>query len=488
MHTRVWGRGRVGSGFVLIGVAVGLVGVAAAEGPEGPVLLAQATKRAKARPKGAMTPKADAGAAKKSDTAAGDGSGPVFSKDIAPIFVGNCIECHNPEKRRGKFDLTTFQKLMVGADKEKVIVPGKPAESPLLQHLKGEVEPKMPPGNRELAQEAIGKIEAWVKAGALLDAGVDPTANLRTIAPTGEDLRRAALTKLAPQERDKKLEAVALERWTKASPKTKPDMTSGTAFLLFSTLPKDRAQRAVRTLDSQVMQLKRLLGPSAAPVLNSPEKISVYVFNDFGSFAEFSRGVENREVERGDQAHANLTVESPYLAAADPLAGHAEENTRKRPSRSKRGGGSDETDGPERTLDGLLVEQLAAGATAQAGKAPRWLSLGLGAYFAARVEPRSPYYRHLREQAAQEYKLGWLTKAQEALGDETSPEKVRAVGFSLVEWLNSTQRAKFPLFARGMLDGPQKLDDGIKELWDETRAGFLNDWGAWVVASYGASR
>ncbi|HEV3120963.1 MAG TPA: c-type cytochrome domain-containing protein, partial [Isosphaeraceae bacterium] len=120
MHTRVWGRGRIGSGFVLIAVAVGLVGIAAADRSEDAVLLAQATKRAKARPKGAVQPKADADAAKNADSAAGAAAGPVFSKEIAPIFVGNCFDCHNPEKRRGKFDLTTFQKLMAGADKEKV--------------------------------------------------------------------------------------------------------------------------------------------------------------------------------------------------------------------------------------------------------------------------------------------------------------------------------------------------------------------------------
>src|SRR5262245_1186347 len=87
---------------------------------------------------------------------AGRDPGLKFSRDIAPILVGNCIGCHNPERKRGKFDLTTFEKLMAGSDVEKVIVPGKPEESHLVLRLRGEETPKMPQGaNNNLADEAI---------------------------------------------------------------------------------------------------------------------------------------------------------------------------------------------------------------------------------------------------------------------------------------------------------------------------------------------
>ena len=114
------------------------------------------------------------GGAAAEPAAAGD-SELTFSRDIAPILVGNCIGCHNAKDKKGKFDMTTFKKLMTGAEKEKVIIPGKPDESPLVLRIKGEETPKMPPGaNRNLADVAIAKIEKWVQAGARLDRGDRP--------------------------------------------------------------------------------------------------------------------------------------------------------------------------------------------------------------------------------------------------------------------------------------------------------------------------
>ena len=307
--------------------------------------------------------------------------------------MGNCIDCHNPERRRGKFDLTTFQKLMAGSASGPVIVAGKPAESSLVRHIKGEEDPKMPPNNRNLAPEAIAKIEAWVKAGARLDTGIDQMALLRAIVPSDENRRRSELAKLTPAERDKKVEAVALERWGKSGAKSKPETTSSAGFLLFSNLPKDRATQTLKVLESQAMALKRLL-PRSSPALDFPEKISVYVFNEPSAYVEFARAVESRDVEAGSrggiQAHANLAVQTPYLVAVDPLGGRDDESAKKGSGRSKR---SHDTGGPERSLTGLLVEQMAAAGTAQAGKAPKWLCLGLGTYLAKQVEPRSPYYQ-----------------------------------------------------------------------------------------------
>ena len=63
--------------------------------------------------------------------------------------------------------------------------------------------------------------------------------------------------------------------------------------------------------------------------------------------------------------------------------------------------------GPERTLAGLLTEQLAAASVAHAkgSKAPKYVSLGVGAFLASKVEPRSPYYDHLRAEAFQQFQL-----------------------------------------------------------------------------------
>jgi mono/diheme cytochrome c family protein len=406
-----------------------------------------------------------------------------FVRDVAPVFVGNCIGCHGPEQQKKKFDLSTFNKLMAGGASGKVITPKDPDESLLIQHVKGENGlRKMPPGNqRNLAPATIAKLEQWIRDGALLDAGVDPNALLSKIAPSTEDLRKSALAKLSPEQREKKLEEVGLERWAKGTSKTTPDLTSGKSFLVFSNLPKKRAEALAKAMEPQRTSLLALLGPAGASVLGSNEKISIYVFNDLAAYAEFLRGVENREPEPGVEAHGNLKVESPYLACVDPLNGHEEPPAAKKAAKSKK---ADDAEGPTRTLLGLVTEQLGAATANAAGKPPRYLALGVGAFLASGVEGRSPYYRQIRAEAYRTYEAGWNTKASEALGGEGDPDRLRAVGFSLMEWLSKTARPLMQGFVGRMLDGQEKLDETIKDGWGASRNDFLQGWGGWVGANY----
>lgn len=442
-------------------------------------------------------------AAKKADAKSGkadvaaDDKAVKFSRDIAPILAGNCVRCHNAQQKRGQFDLSTFDKLIAGAAKEKVIVPGKPDESELILRIRGEsTGPKMPPGQNNLAPETVAKIEEWVKAGALLDRGIDSKAALETIAPTPEALRKAAIAKLSPEQRDKKLEESALERWKKASAKAAPETTPGKNFQLFSNLPKDRAERLLKTMEGQRTALGNLLGP-ASGALSGAEKISLYVFKDLPTYVEFCRSVENREVEQGIEAHGRLDVEQPYLAAVDPLNG-AEESiapaggggASKKSARTKKGQAAEEPvpDGPDRTLAGLVSEQLASSAAVAGGKPPRWLVFGLGAYFGSRVDPRgSNYYRKLHEKAGEQFTLGWVTKANESLGNEGEPETIRGMGLTLCEWQAATLGPRFPMFVQGLIaQGGDKLDDVIRACFGPaaTREQFLEQWGAFVASRY----
>ena len=37
-----------------------------------------------------------------------------FNRDIRPILSENCFACHDAKKKSGKYDMTTFEKLMAG--------------------------------------------------------------------------------------------------------------------------------------------------------------------------------------------------------------------------------------------------------------------------------------------------------------------------------------------------------------------------------------
>ncbi len=447
-------------------------------------------KKGKTSKKGLTKPAMpDDAEAKPADVpvAAADSGGLKFSRDIAPILVANCAGCHKAGHRSG-FDQTTFDGLMKGGKLGKEIVPGSPDESRLILRVKAEETPKMPPGQAQLAPGAIAKIEQWIKEGALLDSGVKSTEPMVKYAASPEDLRKAELAKLPPDQRDKKTEATARDRLKRADPKSDPEMTSSAHFLLFATMPKERATAVLKTMEGQYTKVGRLLSGPGGRGLSFGEKVSLYIFKDQKGFTEFARTVENQEVEPGEEARSKLGTESPYLIALDPLAGGAESASSLTRKVGKPKKGDDSSGGPERTLAGLLTEQLASGALAQAGKPPRWLTAGVGAWVASGVEPRSHYYRKLRAEALTQFNEGWQPKATEALGDTAKPEIIRAVGFAVVEWLASTNAPALPSFIHGMLEGGTKLDEVINACLNGNREDFLNGSGMFVEQHYASRR
>jgi len=466
-------------------------------GSSEPIQLAQAkAPKKKARGKRVISKKGEdkdaAGGTAGETTPAGD-SELKFSRDIAPILVGNCIGCHNPKDKakRGKLDMTTFKSLMQGTDEEKVVIAGKPDESPLVLRIKGEETPKMPPGaRRNLADVAIAKIEKWIQTGARLDAGIDEDAPLRSFASTPQQLRQAELARMAPDARDAHVEEVGRERWKKVSSKTTPEVTPSPHFLLFGNLPGERASSTLKGMEAQYAQLQNLLSTPKAPALNWSEKVSLYVFNDRNSFVEFVRGIENREVEPGDEATSDLKGSEPYVAVLDPLGGREEPSgsSSRKTARSKR---DDSGAGTSRSLGGILAEQFAIGCLKHAGTPPTWLTLGLGAYLASQVEPRNPYFLGLRRQAFSLCERGWKVLATDALGGQGKTDDIRAIGFALIEWMATTARPAFPTFVRGMLGGKEKLDDVIQSVfavykWDRDQ--FLVASGNWIGTRYRTAR
>ena len=453
------------------------------------ILLAQkgAAKKKKGAAKAETT--GDASPAATEKTTATD-SGLKFSRDIAPIFVGNCIGCHNPERKRGKFDLTTFEKLMGGAEKEKVIEPGKPDESHLVLRLRGEETPKMPQGNNNvLSDEAIAKVESWVKAGAKLDAGIDPKAPLKSYAPTPDQIRAAELRKMPAAERDKLVITTANARWKQASPKNTPEVTSGTHFLLFSTLPKDRAAAVMKGMDTAYAQLRALLSRPGEPALDWPVKTTLFAFNDQTSLVEFARTLENRELEASDAGTANFGTQEPYIAVVDPIGGREEPSaSARKASRSRR----TDDDGAvnERSVAGMMAEQMALGVLKNEKNAPSWLCLGVGAYYAAALDPKSSYVHRLRSAAVTQYKQGWPSRANDALGGQLKTDDTRAIGYAFVDWLMQHPQARrsFPAFVRGMIiEGGTKLDDVLQNVFGLLRQDFIYSTGEWT-AHYGGTR
>lgn len=282
-------------------------------------------------------------------------------------------------------------------------------------------------------------------------------------------------SKASADKNDTSSEPVGLARWKKASPKTTPVVTPSTNFLLFSSLPKDRASAASRAVQGGYGQLRSLFGHTG---VDWGGKASLFVFNDALTYGEFVRTTDGRTAAEGETGMARFDVPQPYVAVIDPLGGREARPTAAHPvrkaGRGKRGKGASAVSTPatvEPTLHARLFEQLVAGAGSKAGKPPRWLTLGIGDRLAMGSERRSPYYRKLLHDATLLAEQSWITKATEALGGSARIDDERAVGFAVVQWLAAHD--VLPAMTKALLVGGDKLDDAVNDVLNLTREEFL---------------
>jgi mono/diheme cytochrome c family protein len=97
-----------------------------------------------------------------------------FAKQIKPLLERSCVACHGPDKQRSKFRLDSRDALLKGGNTgSAVVVPGKSAQSVLLDYISGRVEgmemPPMPKRDKfaVLTKEEVELLRAWIEQGAV---------------------------------------------------------------------------------------------------------------------------------------------------------------------------------------------------------------------------------------------------------------------------------------------------------------------------------
>ncbi|MBI4657369.1 MAG: DUF1553 domain-containing protein [Verrucomicrobia bacterium] len=111
-----------------------------------------------------------------------------FTKDVKPILEASCIKCHGRGKSKGDFRIDTRNTLLQGGQSGPAVIPGKSAESYLIELVAG-VDPDnvMPQKGSKLTREQIGRLRAWIDQGLPWDEGVNfgriPPINLASRKP-----------------------------------------------------------------------------------------------------------------------------------------------------------------------------------------------------------------------------------------------------------------------------------------------------------------
>ncbi|MCC6419662.1 MAG: DUF1553 domain-containing protein [Gemmataceae bacterium] len=122
-------------------------------------------------------------------SSAADNDGSVFfEKQIRPVLVEHCYECHSVEtkKQRGGLHLDTRAALLKGGDSGPAIVPGKPNESLLIKAVRYTAPDMRMPPKKKLPAAVVADLEKWVALGA-----PDPrTGSGPKVAGNGWDLEK----------------------------------------------------------------------------------------------------------------------------------------------------------------------------------------------------------------------------------------------------------------------------------------------------------
>jgi mono/diheme cytochrome c family protein len=91
-----------------------------------------------------------------------------FVRDIQPLFAGRCHQCHGSKKQESSLRLDIKTDALKGGEHGPAIVPGKSADSLIVQLLAG-THPdlaRMPKKGDKLTSEQIGLVRAWIDQGA----------------------------------------------------------------------------------------------------------------------------------------------------------------------------------------------------------------------------------------------------------------------------------------------------------------------------------
>ncbi|WP_395737229.1 c-type cytochrome domain-containing protein [Prosthecobacter sp.] len=110
-----------------------------------------------------------------------------FSRQVAPIFLDQCVECHRAGKAKGGYRLDTVELMLKAGDsKAAAVVAGKPEESELYRlTATHDEDDRMPKKADALPEKDVKLIREWIAQGARLDVA-DPKALLRSVVPEAQ--------------------------------------------------------------------------------------------------------------------------------------------------------------------------------------------------------------------------------------------------------------------------------------------------------------
>jgi len=117
---------------------------------------------------------------------------PATFEQARPVLETRCLECHNPDKVKGKLLMHTAAAFLKGGANGPIVEPGQPDRSELVKRvsLPKDHEDLMPPKGGPLPAAELAALRAWVAAGAPWPAGVTLAPRAKSAPDAREELAR----------------------------------------------------------------------------------------------------------------------------------------------------------------------------------------------------------------------------------------------------------------------------------------------------------
>ncbi len=284
-----------------------------------------------------------------------------FSRDIAPVLVSQCADCHGGRRPRARLRLDTFAGLLRGSPNGPVLVQGKPQQSLLIQKLRGTADgERMPAGRDPLPEKTIKLFETWIAQGAHFDG---PNENM--LLATVVQIRQA---REAPHEELAKQRAeLALRNWRLANPGLEYNRWETENFLLLGNVPEEQLKHVAQLAEEQLAKAAALLKlKKQKPLIRG--RMTLFVFQRRFQLSEFARMVLRSQLPPAARTLWRWTVVDAYGCLLPP-AGEQD----------------------EAQLRGLVTEAVAGLLAESTGQdVPRWFAQGFALAAVERLAKKDP--------------------------------------------------------------------------------------------------